>query len=74
MLYFLLNYNEKRLIKEINKFIKDYPVDYRGLVVDALFSFKNNNLKKILDDLISIRSILPDYKKRWSLEIVLNDI
>lgn len=74
MLYFLLNYNEKRLIKEINKFIKDYPVDYKGLMVDALFSFKNNNLKKILDDLISIKSITPDAEQRWSLEILLNDL
>ncbi|KAA0259422.1 tetratricopeptide repeat protein [Deferribacter autotrophicus] len=74
MLYFLLNYNEKRLIKEINSFIKEYPVDYRGLMVDTLLSFKNNNLKKVLDDLISMKNIEPKINEKVNLEILIDDI
>ncbi|MGA1847165.1 tetratricopeptide repeat protein [Deferribacter abyssi] len=74
MLYFLLNYNEKRLIKEINSFIKEYPVDYRGVMIDTLLSFKSNNLKKVLDDLLSIKNMEPEINKKVSLEILIDDI
>ena len=74
LLFFLLNYNEKRLQKKVNKFIEDYPVDPRGLVIDLLNAFKSHNVKRMYNDILSLEQLDPNYMKKVSLQINLEDL
>jgi hypothetical protein len=74
LLFFLLNYNEKRLHKQINAYIEKYPIDYRGLTIDLLNSFKSNRIKKMYNDLLSLRQLDPDFIKKTSLVINIEDL
>lgn len=74
LLFFLLNYNEKRLQKYINSFIEDHPVDPRGLVVDALNAFKSNRLKRLNNDLLSLEQLDPNFMDKVSLVIDIDGL
>ncbi len=74
LLLLLLNYNEKRLQKRVNKYIENYPVDSRGLVIDLLNSFKAHNIKRLYNDILSLEQLDPEYMKKVSIQINLEDL
>ena len=74
LLFFILNYNDKRLQKKVNKYLEDYPVDSRGLVIDLLNAFKGHNVKRLYNDILSLEQLDPYYMKKVSLQINLEDL
>ncbi|NPA44910.1 MAG: hypothetical protein GXO49_05190 [Chlorobi bacterium] len=74
LLYFLLNYNEKRLQKNINLYIENYPIDTRGLTIDLLNSFKENRIKKMYNDLLTLKQLDSNFIDKASLVIDIEDL
>ncbi|MBC7197540.1 MAG: hypothetical protein H5U39_09820, partial [Deferribacterales bacterium] len=74
ILYFLKYFNEKRLIKQVNSFIESYPYDFRGIAANAILSFRNSNFKNLRNDIINMSIIEPEFLKKLSMEIEIEDL
>lgn len=74
ILYYLVNYEEKRLVDNIKSYIEGYPVDYRGLAVDALYSFKENNFDKLYNDIVSLSIVEVNFLEKTPMEIEIESL
>jgi len=74
ILYFLKYFNEKRLIKQVNSFIESYPYDFRGIAANGILSFINSNFKNLKNDIINLSTMEPEFLKKLSMEIEIEDL
>ncbi len=69
MLYFVLNYNGRRLIDAVKRFMKTYPDDIRGKAVRILYSIREEDFEialNSLNDLEKEKGNFFEKNYRWS--------
>ncbi|GEM_PF-2068953 len=74
ILYYLVNYEEKMLIDNIKSYIDEYPVDYRGLAADVLYSFNENNFNKLYNDIVSLNLVEGNFLKKIPMELGIESL
>jgi tetratricopeptide (TPR) repeat protein len=74
ILYYLVFFNEKTVTDEINRYIENYPYDFRGLAADVILSFKNSSFKNLKNSIINTYTLEPDFLKKIPLEISFEDL
>jgi tetratricopeptide (TPR) repeat protein len=74
MLYFVLNYNGRRLIDSVKKFMKRYPDDVRGSAVRFLYSLREENFEIALNALNDMVKNEGNFLKKLSLELSIDGL
>jgi len=74
MLYFVLNYNNKRLLDSIKTFMKRYPDDFRGRAVRVLYSLKEEDFEIALNGLNDLAKSRGNFLKEMPLELGIHGL
>ncbi|MDR0454217.1 MAG: tetratricopeptide repeat protein [Deferribacteraceae bacterium] len=68
-LYFLLNYNQRRLANYVDDFVAAYPIDYRGRLLSAFQNMESGNLSIFFRSITALLSDEPFLFNNIPLEI-----
>jgi tetratricopeptide (TPR) repeat protein len=74
MIYFVLNYNGRRLIDSIKSFMKEYPDDVRGKSVRILYNVKEENFEIALNSLNDLAKEKGNFLRNLSLEMTIDGL
>lgn len=73
MLYFLGNYNDKRIVQLLEAFSDKYPRDYRTVLIKAALQAKRLDVGGFSDSLRDLLRFDPYILKKHSLEMVIEN-
>lgn len=74
MIYFVLNYNGRRLIDSVKFFMKEYPDDIRGKAVRILYNVREENFEIALNSLNDLAKEEGNFLKKLSLEMTIDGL
>lgn len=74
MLYFVLNYNNKRLIDAVKTYMKKYPDDIRAKAVRILYNTKEEEFEIALNSLNDLAKEHGNFLKKLSLEMSIDGL
>ena len=74
MMYFVLNYNGRRLIDAVKNFMKEYPDDIRGKAVRVLYNVREENFEIALNSLNDLSKEDGNFLKQLSLEMTIDGL
>jgi len=74
MLYFVLNYNNKRLIDTVKNFMKEYPDDIRGKAIRVLYSIKEEDFEIALNSLNDLAKERGNFLENMPLELSIDGL
>ncbi|WP_022849713.1 tetratricopeptide repeat protein [Limisalsivibrio acetivorans] len=74
MLYFLLNFNDQRLLNYIEAYMNDYPEDFRGPAMRLMVSLKNDNIRDVYNELLNMESKNGNFLLRLPLELEIDGL
>jgi len=74
MIYFVLNYNGRRLIDAVKNYMKEYPDDIRGKAVRILYNIKEENFEIALNSLNDLAKEEGNFLKNLSLEMTIDGL
>jgi len=74
MLYFVLNYNGKRLIDTVKSFMKTYPDDIRGKAVRILYSIREEDFEIALNSINDLEKEEGNFLKNLPLELSIDGL
>jgi len=74
MLYFVLNYNGRRLIDGIKKYMKTYPDDIRGKAVRILYAMREEDFEIALNSMNDLEKEKGNFLKLLPLELSVDGL
>jgi tetratricopeptide (TPR) repeat protein len=74
MMYFVLNYNGRRLIDAVKNFMKEYPDDIRGKAVRVLYNVREENFEIALNSFNDLAKEEGNFLKKLSLEMTIDGL
>ncbi|XOB64828.1 tetratricopeptide repeat protein [Deferribacteres bacterium DY0037] len=74
MLYFMLNYNGRRLISSVKSYMKEYPADIKGKAVRILYSIKEEDFELALNSLNDLKKEDSNFLKSLPLEMTIDGL
>lgn len=74
MLYFVLNYNGRRLIDAVKTFMKEYPDDSRGKAVRVLYSLREEDFEIALNGLNDLAKEQGNFISKLPLEMSIDGL
>lgn len=74
MLYFVLNYNGRRLIDAVKEFMKKYPGDIRGQSVRVVYSIREEDFEIALNGLNDLRKDHGNFLRDLPLEMSIDGL
>ena len=74
MLYFVLNYNGRRLIDSVKGFMKQYPDDVRGKAIRVLYSMREEDFEIALNSMNDLEKEQGNFLKNLPLEMSVDGL
>jgi tetratricopeptide (TPR) repeat protein len=74
LLYFILNYNSKRIVDNIKSFMKTYPDDFRGRAIRMLYSLREEDFEIALNAINDIEKDEGNFIEKLPLEIGIDGL
>ncbi|MGE4497750.1 MAG: tetratricopeptide repeat protein [Deferribacterales bacterium] len=74
MLYFLLNYHDQRLMKQINSYMGKYPDDFRGAAIRLMVALKNDNIRMVYNEMGELESRSGNFLLKLPLELEIDGL
>lgn len=74
MLYFVLNYNGRRLLDSVKLFMKSYPDDIRGKMIRILYSLREEDFEIALNSINDMQKDEGNFLKKLPLELSIDGL
>jgi hypothetical protein len=74
MLYFLLNFNERRLMGLVNDYMGKYRGDFRGAAIRLMVALKNDNIRMVQNELGELEGREGNFLLKLPLELEIGGL